>query len=395
MVKIIAFMNAFWAEEAGGMSGGDRRFLEVAKWWKRQKIAFEIFAPRVGVAVCRTEGLDGFCRTTTPSWVDRLGLVPAYLLRVVAACWQIPKFKSDLLLYSSSDFWPDVLPALAAKLLNRKSRWVAWLHLVMPNPFYGYQQYYVKQKRLQVPSASSVAVKLAQILAVALMRWQADVILVVNQETKSYLVGKGCESRRIHILSNGVDFEGIQRLTAAEEHFDAAFIGRFHPQKGLMSLLKIWKLVCQEKKEARLALIGGGSVAWERKVRGKIREYGLEKNIKLFGPLTDYSRFQILKSAKVYLCPSFYESWGIVNLEAMACGLPVVAWDLPVYREIFGQGMATVPLGDCRLFAETVLAMLGDGARCGKLGKEAWEFAQDYRWEQIAAREWEVVKCLV
>ena len=98
-----------------------------------------------------------------------------------------------------------------------------------------------------------------------------------------------------------------------------------------------------------------------------------------------------MKSAKIYLCPSFYESWGIVNLEAMACGLPVVAWDLPVYREIFKKGMVRVPLGDHETFATMVVALLDDEGKRAEMGREAISLAQKYDWEQVAAKEWSLL----
>jgi len=70
--------------------------------------------------------------------------------------------------------------------------------------------------------------------------------------------------------------------------------------------------------------------------------------------------FQVLKSSKIFILPSYNESWALVVCEAMACGLPVVAYDLPVFEEVYKKGMILIPIGDIDKFAGAILKLLYD-----------------------------------
>ena len=79
-------------------------------------------------------------------------------------------------------------------------------------------------------------------------------------------------------------------------------------------------------------------------------------------------------------------------LEAMAVGLPVVAWDLPVYREVFPIGLVRVPVGDRRGFVEAVLSLLGDERLAMSIVVEASNLPATYDWHLVAARERQLIQ---
>ncbi len=353
------------------MSGGDRRFLEVAKWWKKQGVDFEIFSSATGAEVCQAEGLGEFCQTTIPKGTDRLGVILSYLLRTVVGCLQVPKGGSGFVAYSSSDFLPDVLPSLAVRFLNRNSRWVALIH------------HLIKRRSLS---------HYAQKISFFLIKNFSDQIIVPSSTTKEELLALGFSKRKVAVVPNGLNIKFISRIPVSESHkSEACFLARLKPSKGIYYLPEIWRKVTKKIESARLAVMGGGSPGEVEKFKNAFREAGVWERVKILGFVSEEEKYRVLKSSKIFISPSCEEGFGISVLEAMACGLPVVAWDLPVYREIFKEGMIRVPLGDHESFAATIVKLLNDEKKRAKMGQEAKSLAQEYDWEQVAAKEWSLL----
>jgi len=83
-------------------------------------------------------------------------------------------------------------------------------------------------------------------------------------------------------------------------------------------------------------VIGWGDAHWRGLVDRLVRQHGVEANTKFLGFLDNEEKYRAVKASRVFLFPSSNESWGIVVAEALACGLPVVAFDIPATRK-FGE----------------------------------------------------------
>lgn len=353
------------------MSGSDRRLLEVAKWWRKQKIEFEVLTSADGFKVYQEEGLGEFCRVTTPKGVDRLGILPSYFLRILIALLKIPKFGSGLVAYSSSDFLTDVLPALGVKFLNRNSRWVALSHHVI--------------KGRPVPS-------FFQKIGFFFIRGLSDLTIVPSLATKKELLSFGFSDDKVVVIPNGLNIDFISKIPEAKtQRSEVCFLARLNLSKGIYDLPKIWKGVTGKISSARLVVMGGGSSEEIKKLKVAFKDAEVLDTVRVLGFVSEEEKYAVLKSSKVFVSPSHEEGFGIAVLEAMACGLPVVAWDLPVYQEIFKEGMIRISLGDHEAFAAAVVNLLGNEEKRAEMGQEAKSLAQEYDWEQVAAKEWSLL----
>jgi phosphatidylinositol alpha-mannosyltransferase len=119
------------------------------------------------------------------------------------------------------------------------------------------------------------------------------------------------------------------------------------------------------------------------------RERLPEDGIDLLGVVSEDERTNELLAAKVLAAPSIHgESFGMVLTAAYACATPVVASDIPGYREVMtpGSGVA-VPPGDAQAFASGLVALLEDEPRRSRLGAGARRVAEErYSWDDIARR---------
>jgi len=378
---------------AKSMSGGDRSFIELSKRWKNSGVDIHVYVPKVGYELCKSNGLNAQYVIIPSPDVRKIGVVLTYIIRIINGCLTASKSKLEnrSLCYSSSDFLPDVIPALLMKRNNKGSKWIVCIHLLAPSPFQNFLRWSMKETLFSM--FRSVLYRFSQKIAIYLMK-SADLILVVNTEMKKYLQMHGIPSKRIKIIDNGVNLKYILRIKSGEKRYDAVFVGRFHRQKGLLDLLKIWGEVHKKHEYVKLAIIGGGTRDWEDKLKNEITKRKLGCNIELLGFLSEAKKFKIIKSSKMLLFPSYYESWGIVACEAMACGVPVVAYDLPIYREIFPRGILTMPVGDTEKFADSVISLLNDEARRKRLGEDALKMVSRYDWDIVAERLLDHLKTL-
>jgi D-inositol-3-phosphate glycosyltransferase len=216
------------------------------------------------------------------------------------------------------------------------------------------------------------------------------------------------DDRRIVVIPPGVDTCHFYPIPEdeAKEYVGVPpcgrmllFVGRIEPLKGLDVLLQAIVLL-RERGVMKIApfclsVIGGDpmvspdSMSQEMQRLQAMREqYGLQDMVALLGKRSQDALPYYYSAAKVVVMPSHYESFGMVALEAMACGTPVVASDVGglAYLVKDGETGFTVPVGDASALAERLERLLVDQALLAKLGAQAQEYACEYAWENIVAR---------
>jgi len=200
-------------------------------------------------------------------------------------------------------------------------------------------------------------------------------------------MNQGISDERIKTMYNGINVKEIRKVKELKNGYDACFLAWFAPHKGLFDIVKIWKKVCENLPDAQIAIIGTGLEKIVTKLRRVIKEANLERNVSMLGPLSESKKYAVLKSSKIFFYPSYSESWGIVVCEAMACGLPIVAYDLPAY-EVYGDDVILkVPVGDTRAFSKATLELLMNEGLRRKMSKKARTIARRLDWDEVMERE--------
>ena len=163
------------------------------------------------------------------------------------------------------------------------------------------------------------------------------------------------------------------------------FAGRQEPRKGLQILLRAWPEI-QARTGARLRIVGADPLAVRLLLsRERVRDDGID----VLGFLTQDELTAELLSAKALVAPSLGgESFGMVLTRAFACSTPVVASDIPGYRDVMSpEAGVLVPPGDPAALASAVGELLADEPRRRSLGAAARRLAQErYSWDDIARR---------
>jgi len=365
------------------MSGGDRILIEMTRRWLTMCREVCFYVNEEGRALYEYHGLADVKYVVWPSSrFKKFGFLCVYLARIIIGACRCLRLKlpENCVVYSSSDFLPDSLPALALKFrYAAKIRWVAGFYLFAPNPF-GKDCPYKGANRVR-----ALVYYLSQFPVYFLIKRFSDAVCVTSEPDVKRFVTKGRSEKDIIVMRGGVDFDFFRNIPApAAKEFDAVYIGRLHPQKGILELMDIWKIVMQKVPKARLAVIGDGPL--ERGAKNIAEKHGLNKNIEFFGFKDGSEKARIFKSSKIVVHPATYDSGGMASCEAMACGLPGISFDLESLKTYYPKGMLKIPCFDKRLFADGIDKLLTDASLYDTLSAEALEWARTWDWS-LRAKE--------
>jgi len=157
-----------------------------------------------------------------------------------------------------------------------------------------------------------------------------------------------------------------------------------YPRKGIADLIKAFALVCKELPDARLIIAGGGP---EFKNNQNIaKQHGIDSKINFIGDVSDKTKLAAYyKNSTVFCLPSYHETFGLVLLEAMAAGLPVVTYDTAAIPETANDENAIlVNPGDIDGLADSLCRVLQDKQLAENLGKNSRRKAEKMSWQKSA-----------
>lgn len=355
------------------LCGGDYHILRVVKAWEKSidvtMLASKLFSSsNTHLTPDRIHVKDPLpsLETNNPYFYMLISMVRAFYLSFskLDDCYDV--------IVAPSLFVYDVLPTIFLKLRGRGARIVVYFHGILittDNPI------------------RTILSTTHNLLGFLLVRLSANLIFVINESTKKKCLKFGIKEEKIVMMSNAVDVISLIRDNSHIKPipFDACFLGRLAKSKGIYDLLHFWKIICFRKPDAKLAIIGDGPE--KERINKLVKRMRIENNVTLFGFVSEDEKYSILTNSKVYVFPSYLESWGIAVAEAMACGLPVVAYDLPVYKEVFEDKLVTVPLGNVNAMVKRVEFLLENPEAARKIGEEGKDFVKKYDWSVVAERE--------
>jgi len=181
------------------------------------------------------------------------------------------------------------------------------------------------------------------------------------------------------------------------------YVGRVTEQKGIYNLLEVWREVVKEKPEAKLAIAGFMDIETSGIIKSRIEKFGLEKNIVIFGAVTEEDKYKILSESEIFLhlanCEPLFPVIGI--LEGLISGLPCVVFDMPVLKAevsktIKNNFVFVISNGNIQE-ASKVIVEYDSYPKSKKIviSNKAKQFASKFDWNEIANKEFLVIKNLI
>lgn len=195
---------------------------------------------------------------------------------------------------------------------------------------------------------------------------------------------------RARVIPNGVDTTVYRRGQTPIRHLrddfvNILFVGRMEKRKGLGDLLRAFRFMQSRFQRTRLIIVGDGPL------RGKVESYVSRHripNVVLAGYVPDSVKPRYYSSADIFCAPATgAESFGVVLLEALATGLPVVATEVPGYMSVLepGKDSLTVEPKNWRELGASLVILARDAELRRRLGDYALQKAQRYSWETVAS----------
>jgi len=226
---------------------------------------------------------------------------------------------------------------------------------------------------------------------------RADLVLADSQNTKRDLVELlGVDPQRIEVVYPGVGkrfrpiedralLEGVRRRYDLPARFILG-LGTLEPRKNFPRLIEAFASLRGERS-ASLHLVIAGRKGWLYKgIFAAVERLGLGERVAFPGFIADEDLPALYNLAELFVFPSLYEGFGLPPLEAMACGVPVVASNASSLPEVVGEAALTVDPLDVEGLAEAMRRLLDDDTLRARMIERGLERARTFTWQGAARK---------
>ncbi|MBI5680849.1 MAG: glycosyltransferase family 4 protein [Methanobacterium sp.] len=274
------------------------------------------------------------------------------------------------------------LYCMAAMLCQRKYPTVVTLHGISSVEM----DYHVKRNFiLKFFSKFAEKFALSRIKNIIVVAPQIEEIIQKMTDSKTFMI------------PNGVNIDLIKSIGSfqSDKNNVIFYIGTLVRRKGLYALIKAFQEVKKSISDSYLYIAGSGDE--ENELKDLVKELGLENDVKFFGFVKGDRKYSLIKSANVFVLPSFWESLPIAVLEGIACGKPVIASNvggIPYLVNDGENGFLVMP-GEVDELSDKLITLLKDKKLQEKMGNESLKRSEDFDWNKISDKTIEVYNELI
>ncbi len=208
-------------------------------------------------------------------------------------------------------------------------------------------------------------------------------IVTVSESSKRDIQEYGLSDRPAIVLHNGVDLKRFKPAIKTDRPM-VLYLGRLKFYKSVHVLLHAAKLVLEKIPDAEFVIAGSGEE--DDNLYNLALKLGIDKSVKFLGKVSDETKILLYQKAWVFVQPSFMEGWGSTNIEANACGTPVIASNVPGLRDSVKNPSSgfLVPYGQSEEFASKIYDLITDEKLRDYMSQKSVEWAQNFEWDKTA-----------
>lgn len=216
--------------------------------------------------------------------------------------------------------------------------------------------------------------------------------MVISESTKGDLAARGIPVDMIRVVHCGIDHEVYCPDSTIEKSAEPTitYVGRLKRYKSVDHIFDALRTIIKDFPPVRVEVIGAGDD--DGRLRRRAAELGVADRVHFAGWVPVARKVEMLRRSWVVVCPSLKEGWGLTNIEANACGAPVVCANVPGLRDsaIDEETGLLYPYGDISALANRLSRVLGDAGLRQRLTEGGLRWANRFHWDQ-AARETEQI----
>ena len=287
----------------------------------------------------------------------------------------------------------------ATRLALRVNPAVIHAHWLIPSGFVGaILKKLLPGRRRLVTTAHGADVFLDNRWLIDAIKWQAassaDVLTVVSQALYDHIGSHTLVNTKVKIISMGVDLQTLfTPKTKRSKTETLVFVGRLVEKKGVADLLKAMSLLHVKRPGLSLQIAGHGPL--EQDLRALTDQLGLGNVVEFIGHIPNIQLPAVFQRSTLAVLPfrkakdGDVEGLGLVAVEAMGCGLPVVVGDVPAIHDVISHGDTgwIVPTNNPTALANAITRLLDEPLLMNKLGRNARFYAiNNFDWPIIAER---------
>jgi glycosyltransferase involved in cell wall biosynthesis len=364
------------------IAGGDIHFLKLAEAAARAGYELNFFGGHALWEVVQKHQIPGritytdvakMGKVNTGRFTGQLALFRDFAARHRQTIQRLRLIRPDDYVYAVSDYWFDVLPAVRC----RARRKLMVLHMEAPT-----LGQILRRTRPDVDAARVASLHYWASQSWSLRRFcrrPAKHLLYLHPHMRPRLERLGVRPEEMTQVSYGLEVGLADAVPEQTRTYDVVWIGRVHRQKGIDDLLDTLGFLARQWPDFRAVFIGN-----VREGLGpEIQRRNLAPHVEFSGFVSEQEKVRLFKASRVFLMPSKHEGSPRVIGESILCGTPVVAYDIPNYRPLFGEFVRYAPPFDVAAFqaaAEREIRQMRAGHNYLEKMKLA-PFRQENSWE--------------
>ena len=379
-IKITFLFNQLLTENL--YTGGDIRGKIIADFFRKEKgFTTEIVAPEISLAIFKKYKTIIIGHNHLEKKFNHNTLFTAFTLfisRTIELIYQQSIIQTNII-YCTGDFFCNIIPSFIIKILRPKTKFIVCVHHINDNPF----------RRKSNSFLANTISFLIQRFSFFLIKINSDLIFVVNNQVKKYFINKGYK-QPIFITGNGLDTKLIETQINSLADIKAtnhiSYFGRLSPTKGTLDLPEVLSKVLKTYPNIHLDLVGIALPEIKKPLIQKFTKYKCKGHYTIHDFVENkIDVFKIILKSKIIIFPSYEEGWGISLFESIMTRRPVVAYNLPIFKDLFKDKLATAPIGNINILTKKVLYFLKNynSTVTDKYINECHSIAKQYDWKNV------------